>query len=508
MIAIINFGSQTAHLIKRRIEECGVKSAFIHPENALREINIQCPRGIILSGGPASVYEKNAPTIDLRIFDRSIPILGICYGLQLIAHLLGGKVEKGRTKEFGHAIFSLCAQSVLFGGIIPALFTVWMSHGDMVVKLPHGFSRIGQTPAVPFAAIEQTAKKIYGVQFHPEVVHTQFGADILKQFLTICSQPIKKQRINQSFVDRLIADIKDAIGKAKAICALSGGVDSTAAAVLSHRAIGDRLRAVYIDSGLMRQGETKELRLLFKKQHQMRIRIVDARRIFLQKLKGITDPEKKRRAIGATFISVLEREAQKLGARFLIQGTIYPDVIESAGQKQSHLIKTHHNVAGLPARMKLVLVEPLRNLYKDQVRTIGKLLPLPDAIVHRQPFPGPGLAIRIVGEVTQKKLRIVRVADAIIQEEVAKAKLEQTIWQAFAIYTGIQTTGVRGDRRAYGDTIAIRAIEAADAMSAQWSHLPYKVLDTISTRIVNEIPAVNRVVYDITNKPPGTMEWE
>lgn len=508
MIIVVDFGSQTTHLIKRRIEEWGVSAHIIDPENALRDIKRYKPRGIILSGGPASVYEKNAPTVDPLIFDQAIPLLGICYGLQLIAQILGGSVQKGQIKEFGPADFSTFCTSSLFTPPVPSSFKVWMSHGDEVSTLPHGFIAIGSTPTIPFATIAHERKKIYGVQFHPEVTHTQFGSDILANFMILCAEEVKRKTINQSFVDDLVSRIAHVVGPKKAICALSGGVDSSVAAVLSHTAIGHHLTAVYIDSGFMRQGETEALKKVFQTYYKMKIKIVSAQGIFLRNLKGVVNPEKKRRIIGRAFISVLEQEAKKNGARFLIQGTVYPDVIESAGTKYAQKIKSHHNVAGLPKNMRLTLVEPLRNLYKDEVRVIGKMLNLPDAIVYRQPFPGPGLAIRIIGEVTRYKVRIVRQADFIIQKEIQQAGLTHLLWQAFAVFTGIKTTGVRGDARVYGETIAIRCIEAQDAMSAHWSRLPYEVLAKISTRIVNEIPEVNRVVYDVTNKPPGTMEWE
>ncbi len=354
--------------------------------------------------------------------------------------------------------------------------------------------------------MEDAEHHIYGVQFHPEVVHTQFGDQILQNFLSICGETITKQELNREYVDTLISDIKDSVLDKKAICALSGGVDSSVAALLVHKAIGRNLTSVYIDSGLMRQDETKLLGEVFRKHYDMPVTIIDAKDDFVRALAGVIDPEAKRKIIGKTFIEIFEREAEKIGADFLVQGTIYPDVIESMGTKHSKNIKSHHNVGGLPEEMKFTLIEPLRAFYKDQVRTIGKILELPDEITQRQPFPGPGLAIRIIGEVKHEKLSLLRHADAIVRDEIEKSGIK--LWQAFAIYTGVKTTGVRGDNRAYGDTIALRAIEATDAMSAHWARLPYELLDTISTRIVNEIPEVNRVVFDITNKPPATMEWE
>lgn len=507
MIVIIDFGSQTTHLIVRRIKELGAKAQIILPEKALIQITALKPQGIILSGGPASVYEKNAPTIDQEILNLNIPILGICYGMQIIAYILNGQVKTIQKKEFGPAVLTIVKNSLLFNSI-PQKSKVWMSHGDEVIKLPPEFATAAKTETSKNSAIVCEKKRIYAVQFHPEVVHTYYGQQILKNFLQICGQEIKRKIINQFLIENIIKDIKCSIADNKAVLALSGGIDSSVAAILTHRAIGSNLTGLYIDSGLMRKNETRQLQKIFQKHYWLKIKIIKAKNIFLKKLKGISSPEKKRQIIGRTFIEVLEKEAQKLKAQFLVQGTIYPDVIESAGTKHSHKIKSHHNVAGLPKKMKLTLVEPLRDFYKDEVRKIGQILKLPKEILKRQPFPGPGLAIRIIGNITEKKLNLVRRADLIIQQEIAKAKLNTKLWQAFAVLTGIKTTGVRGDNRAYGETIAIRAIEAKDAMTAYWSKLPYSLLDKISTRIVNEIRQVNRVVYDITNKPPGTMEWE
>lgn len=510
MVILIDFGSQTAHLISRRIKELGVECIIVNPDEALRKIKSSKVSGIIFSGGPASVYEKGAPTVDQEIFNLGIPILGICYGQQLMCHLLDGKVKQGKKKEYGPAVlnskFEFRNSKLLKG--LPQQFSVWMSHGDEVIKLPEGFKNYGITQTIPHAVIGDEKRKIYGIQFHPEVVHTQFGTQLLENFLRICGLKVKKQEINQQFVDNIIKDIKDSIGDERAICALSGGVDSSVAALLVHEAIGKNLQCIYIDSGLMRQGETETLRKVFGKHYKMNIKIVDAKGEFLKALKNVLDPEQKRKIIGKTFIDVFEREAKKVKAKFLVQGTIYPDVIESAGTKHSQSIKSHHNVGGLPEKMNLVLIEPLRNFYKDEVRKIGKILGLPDSIINRQPFPGPGLAVRIIGSVTEEKLNILRKADNIVQEEMAKNKSVDGLWQTFAVLSGIKTTGVRGDNRAYGETIAIRSIEAKDAMSANFAKLPYDLLEKISVRIVTEVPEVNRVVYDITNKPPATMEWE
>ncbi len=506
MIILVDFGSQTAHLISRRIRELGEECEIVVPEEIFEWIDERMPKGIIFSGGPASVYEDNSPTIDKKVFQLGVPILGICYGQQLICHLLGGEVKPGYKKEYGPAI--LRVQGTGYSGVllkgIPKESSVWMSHGDQVVKIPDGFETYATTETISHAVIENHEKKIYGIQFHPEVVHTQIGTQILENFLKICGINSKKSEINNEFVENIIEDIKDSVGEEKAICALSGGVDSSVAALLVHKAIEENLTSIYVDSGLMRQGETDTLRKVFASHFKMNVLIVDAKKEFLKALKGVTDPEEKRKLIGRVFIEVFDAAAKKLGAKFLVQGTIYPDVIESKGSKHAQNIKSHHNVGGLPKDMNLILIEPLRNFYKDQVRKIGEILELPESITQRQPFPGPGLAVRIIGEVTEEKLEILRRADAIVTDELKDIKL----WQAFAVFTGIKTTGVRGDNRAYGETIAIRAIEAEDAMSANFAKLPYELLDKISTRIVNEIPQVNRVVYDITNKPPATMEWE
>lgn len=503
MIILVDFGGQTAHLISRRIRELGMECPIVTPEEALEKVKQLKPDGIIFSGGPASVYDEDSPTIDKKIFELGIPILGICYGEQLISHLLDGEVKAGSKKEFGPATLSISKSSDLLKEV-PDTSTVWMSHGDEVIQLPAGFTHHAKTQTIPHAAISDESKKIYAIQFHPEVVHTEFGEQILENFLKICGLTPKRSEINKDFVENIIKDLRDSIGQEKTICALSGGVDSSVAALLVHKAIGKNLTSVYIDSGLMREGETTDLRQVFQRHYQMNVDIVDAKKEFLKALKGVIDPEQKRKIIGKTFIQIFEKEAKKIKAKFLIQGTIYPDVIESAGSKHAQVIKSHHNVGGLPEKMNLVLVEPLRNFYKDEVRKIGEILGLPESILQRQPFPGPGLAVRIIGEVTAEKLDILRRADAIVQEELKDVKL----WQVFAVFTGIKTTGVRGDNRAYGETIAIRAIEAKDAMSANFAKLPYELLDKISTRIVNEIKEVNRVVYDITNKPPATMEWE
>lgn len=507
MIIIIDFGSQTAHLISRRIRELGQTVMVVEPENAIERIKEQTPQGIIFSGGPASVYGKNSPTLDKQIFEMGIPILGICYGQQLIAHILDGKVSPGKIKEYGPAVVTIEKDSPLFKNT-PKEFNVWMSHGDEVKKAPEGFKVLARTKTIPVAAIASEKQKVYALQFHPEVIHTQFGETILGNFLKICGIEPVRQEIDSVFVEGLIEDIRESLGQEKAICALSGGVDSSVASLLVHKAIGENLTCFYIDSGLMREGETDLLREVFKENYDMKVEIIDAQEEFLKALEGVTDPEEKRKKIGKTFIRVFEREAKKLGAKFLVQGTIYPDVIESQGSKHSEKIKSHHNVGGLPEDMNFILVEPLRTFYKDEVRLIGQNLGMPDAITKRQPFPGPGLAVRIIGEVNKDNLKILRKADAIVREEIENFGLTGNLWQAFAVFTGIKTTGVRGDARVYGETIAVRAIEARDAMSADFAKLPWGLLQRISNRIVTEVPEVNRVVYDISTKPPATMEWE
>lgn len=507
MIIVIDFGSQTAHLISRRIRELGQTVMVVEPEEALHHIAEKSPSGIIFSGGPASVFSKTSPTIDHKVYELGIPILGICYGQQLIAYQLKGDVKEGKVKEFGPAKLEYKGESPLFEGVAGE-FAVWMNHGDEVKKAPAGFKVLAKTPTIQVAAIADEKRKIYALQFHPEVVHTQFGEQIFSNFLKICGLEPIRQELDSVFAEGLIEDIRESLGKEKAICALSGGVDSSVAALLVHKAIGENLTCFYIDSGLMREGETDLLREVFKENYDMKIEIIDAEEEFLKALEGVTDPETKRKAIGETFIRVFEKEAKKLGAKFLVQGTIYPDVIESKGSKHSENIKSHHNVGGLPDKMDFALVEPLRTFYKDEVRKIGAILGMPEQITKRQPFPGPGLAVRIIGEVTKEKLKILRKADRIVREEVENFGLTGNLWQAFAVFTGIKTTGVRGDGRVYGETIGIRAIEATDAMSADFAKLPWGLLQVISTRIVTEVKEVNRVVYDITTKPPATMEWE
>lgn len=512
MIIIVDFGSQSTHLISRRLREISIPSKLVEPETFFEQTEGEKIDGIILSGGPQSVYADESPKIDNKIYELNVPVLGICYGLQYLAHTLGGKVEPGQHKEMGPATLTVLKESPLFkledDQFIAADSTVWMSHGDQVTQLPEGFEQIGKTNTTDLAAFANEARHMYGVQFHPELVHTQFGMQILSNFVRSCGLEPKDKPIDKEMVDGIISDIRDSIPEGTVISAMSGGVDSSIATLLVHQAIGDRLTAVYIDSGLMREGETDTLEQVFKDHFHLNFKIVHAKEEFLSNLAGVTDPEQKRKVIGKTFIDVLEREAKAVGAQYLVQGTIWPDVIESAGSKHSAVIKSHHNVGGLPENMNLTLIEPIRNFYKDEVRKIGSVLGLPDLITQRKPFPGPGLAVRIVGEVTDYKVDICRRADKIVQEEIEAYEHKDKLWQIFAVFTGVKSTGVGGDYRSYGECIAIRAVESIDAMSAHWSHIPYEILGKMSNRITNEIKEVNRVVLDITDKPPGTIEWE
>lgn len=510
MIVIIDFGSQTTHLIERRIKDSGVKTKIILPEKAFPTISSYKPKGIILSGGPASVYGEKALLIDKKIFYLGIPVLGICYGLELIGSLLGGKVASGKKKEYGAATLALDKKlaevSPLLVNIPKNKFKVWMSHFDQVVKLPENFVNYGSTATVRYAVFGNEKKKIYALMFHPEVHHSQYGREILKNFVfNICGE---KADANLEKISQIKELIKKHIGQEKAVCALSGGIDSSVAAYLAYQVIGKNLTCFYVDTGLMRVGEKEEIENNIKMKLRLPLKIINAKKEFLKGLKGVIDPEKKRKIIGRTFIRVFEKEAKKIGAKILIQGTIYSDVIESQGTKHSHKIKSHHNVAGLPQKHGFKIIEPLRNLYKDEVREIAGQLKFPKELINRHIFPGPGLAIRIIGKVTEKKLGILKKADAIVVEEIKKAGLYDKVWMAFAILAGIKTTGVAGDERKYGETIAIRAIESKEAMTADWVRLPYQVLARISQRITTEVDEVVRVVFDITTKPPGTMEWE
>ncbi len=507
MILIIDFGSQTAHLIGRRLRSLGVVIEYADPEDALNIIKTKQPKGIILSGGPASVYDKGAPTINKKIFDLGIPILAICYGMQLTGFLLKGNVVAGKVKEFGPAILRVERQSPLFSGLSGKPFQVWMSHGDKVEGVPPGFEVIASTNDVAIAAMHHKKKRISCVQFHPEVEHTRFGVLLLRNFVTtICGLTVKRERIN---IPKLIETVKKNIGEANALCAVSGGVDSTVAAAIVAKAVGKQLVPVYIESGLMRSGTKESVVSLFRHHFHIEPVVVDAKEQFLTRLRGISDPEQKRKAIGALYIELFQLQAKKYkGVDVLVQGTIYSDVIESRGSRHAEKIKSHHNVGGLPQELGFRLVEPLRAFYKDEVRNIGKLLGLPPKAVNKQVFPGPGYAIRIVGEVTSERLDREKQADDIVMTEMEKAGWLSKVYMCFPIMTGTVSTAVKGDGRFYGEVVALRVIHSRDVMTTTWAHLPYGLLQKISSRIVNEVPNVSRVVYDITTKPPATMEWE
>jgi GMP synthase (glutamine-hydrolysing) len=510
-ILILDFGSQYTQLIARRVRECQIYSE-IHPYSmGLEAIRSFSPRGIILSGGPASVYEKDAPHSDPAIFHLGIPILGICYGMQLMGHLLGGEVVRARKREYGKATLVLNRASPLFKGLggKGKSLSVWMSHGDLVRALPSGFCAIASSENTPFTAVENRRAKIYGLQFHPEVVHTPQGLSILRNFLfEICG--CRHLWTMRSFLDQAIADVRGRVGSGKIICGLSGGVDSTVVAVLLHRAVGRRLQCIFVNNGLLRKDEATQVVNLFRHYFKIPLIYVDAEARFLKTLRGVVDPEEKRKKIGKEFISIFEKEARKIGGvQYLAQGTLYPDVIESVSFKgPSATIKSHHNVGGLPERMKLKLVEPLRELFKDEVRRLGKVLGVPEVLVKRQPFPGPGLAIRVIGDVTRERLEVLRQADQIVLDEMEKAHWLDRVWQSFAVLLPVKSVGVMGDERSYENVIALRVVESLDGMTADWVRLPESVLGTISNRIINEVKGVNRVVYDISSKPPSTIEWE
>ncbi len=511
-IVVLDFGSQTTQLIARRIREMGVYSAVLPCHASLEQIRALEPVGVVLSGGPSSVYDHQAPYCDPGVLSLGLPVLGICYGLQWIAHTLGGEVRAAERREYGPARLIRTGPSLLLDPL-PAESTIWNSHGDHIVRLPEGFQLTGKTEA-GVAAIEDPRRRIFAVQFHPEVRHTEYGTVILRQFVFALCQA-KPNWSRASFIEQTIRAIAERADGARALCALSGGVDSAVAATLVQRAIGDRLINVFVDTGLLRENEFSETLDLLRNRLGLNVLGVQAADRFLARLRGVVDPEEKRRRIGETFIEVFEEQATECAhspgppIRFLVQGTLYPDVIESVSVRgPSATIKTHHNVGGLPARLPFELIEPLRDLFKDEVREVGRELGLPEELLYRHPFPGPGLAVRIVGEVTPERLAILRQADAIVVEEIRRAGLYRQLWQAFAVLLPVRSVGVMGDARSYGLTVAIRAVTSEDAMTADWARLPGEVLERISSRIVNETPQVSRVVYDITSKPPATIEWE
>ncbi|MFA6457236.1 MAG: glutamine-hydrolyzing GMP synthase [Bacteroidota bacterium] len=507
-ILILDFGSQFTQLIARRVREQNVYCE-IHPFNVpFEKISSFAPKGIILSGGPSSVYASDAPIPDKRIYELGVPVLGICYGLQLIAYQNGGAVNKAPRREFGRAQLLMDDHNDIFKHLGPQT-EVWMSHGDEVTAMPAGFEKIAHSENAGICAIRNTAKRIYGIQFHPEVVHTKEGSTVLTNFVKgICG--CSGDWNAESFIENAIKEIRNKVGNKKVLCALSGGVDSSVAAVLLHKAIGDQLFCIHIDNGLMRRGESEQVVKTFRDEYHIALDFVDGTEMFLTRLKNVVDPEKKRKIIGKTFIDIFEQEAKKVsGAEFLAQGTLYPDVIESVSFKgPSQTIKTHHNVGGLPDIMNLKLIEPFRELFKDEVRAVGRSLGLSDVLIDRHPFPGPGLAIRVLGDITKERLEILRSADEIFISELRTKDLYHSTWQAFAVLLPVQSVGVMGDERTYENTVAIRAVTSVDGMTADWAHLPYEFLANLSSRIINEVRGINRVVYDISSKPPATIEWE
>ena len=508
-VIILDFGSQYTQLIARRVRENKVFSRIVPFNTPAKEIAALSPKGLILSGGPASVIDKKSPVPDKGIFKLGVPVLGICYGMQVITEMFGGKVKHGRDREFGKTELFIDDNRDLFSHV-PGNFTCWASHGDLVSKMPAGFHTSAHTLNAPVAAISNKRSKIYGVQFHPEVTHTEKGSQILANFLfRICG--CSGRWTMQSFIKESIENIKKNVGKNKVVLGLSGGVDSSVAAILINKAIGRNLRCIFIDNGVMRKDEPQQIKNIFRNMYHLNLDYVDRSKRFLVRLKGVTDPEEKRKIIGDEFVKVFEEEADKFkGVKFLAQGTLYPDVIESISPTgaPSSKIKSHHNVGGLPAHMKLKLVEPLRELFKDEVRQIGRELNLPDSIIMRQPFPGPGLAIRIIGEVTVERLDVLREVDKRVFEEIKAAGLYELIWQSFAVLLPIKSVGVMGDERTYENVVALRCVTSLDGMTADWAKVPYEVLGKISNRIINEVKGVNRVVYDISSKPPATIEWE
>ncbi|HEX3772204.1 MAG TPA: glutamine-hydrolyzing GMP synthase [Polyangiaceae bacterium] len=511
LVLVLDFGAQTTQLIARRIREQRVYCE-IHPCTVpFEQVREMAPKAIVLSGGPASVYAPGAPTVDPRIFELGVPVLGICYGLQLIAHLLGGRVERAEAREYGHArVVVEHAEGIFHRFAKREALDVWMSHGDRIAALPPGFQTIGVSGNTPFCAVGNASRKIYGVQFHPEVVHTPRGADILAALLFDVAG-LRPTWTPGAFTDEAVATVSARVPAGDhVLCGLSGGVDSAVAAVLCHRALGDRLTCIFVDNGLLRQNEAEQVVSTFRQSLRLNLLAVDARARFLSALAGVKDPEQKRKIIGRVFIEVFEEEAKKVqNAKWLVQGTLYPDVIESVSFRgPSAVIKSHHNVGGLPEKMNLKLIEPLRELFKDEVRAAGEELGMPRDMLWRHPFPGPGLAVRCLGEINETRLAVLRAADAVVIDEIRSAGLYDTIWQAFAVLLPVKSVGVMGDERTYEETCAVRAVHSVDGMTADWAKIPYDVLARISNRIINEVRGVNRVVLDITSKPPGTIEWE
>jgi len=509
-IVILDFGSQYTQVIARRIRECNVYSTILRYDTPAREIARLAPKGVILSGGPSSVYDRKAPMPDRAIFKLGVPVLGICYGVQIFAQFLGGKVERGSKREYGKGTLTvLDSDCGLFKGL-PESLQVWNSHGDKLTRLPRDFTTVATTENSDYAVIENRERQFYGLQFHPEVVHTPRGREVIANFVhRICG--CGKDWTMRHYIDQAVAQIRAQVGSERVILGLSGGVDSSVAAALIHKAVGDQLTCIFVNNGLLRAREAEVVREVFGRHFKLKLQYEDASALFLRRLKGVSEPERKRKIIGRSFIEVFQAGTRRAGkAKFLAQGTLYPDVIESVpiAGNPAHLIKSHHNVGGLPKRMKFQLVEPLRCLFKDEVRVLGLELGLPREIVYRQPFPGPGLAVRCLGEITADKLRIVRAADTIVVEEMKAAGWYYKIWQSFAVLLPVRSVGVQGDERSYDWTVAVRAVESQDGMTADWVKLPYDLLEKISTRITNEVKGVNRVVLDLTSKPPGTIEWE